>query len=72
MDVTAGRYYLLGWASSGELTLIAHASQIRCIRAPCPPDTLIEVSITAGQQRDGINLNGGYVDVPEGWPKRSG
>lgn len=72
IDVAPGRYYLLGWAGPGELTLIAHASQIRCIRAPCPPDALIEVSVAAGQQRDGIDLNGGYVEIPDGWPKRPG
>lgn len=71
IDVAPGRYYLLGWVQSGELKLIAHASQIRCIRAPCPPDELIEVSVAAGQQRDGIDLNGGYVDIPSGWPQRS-
>lgn len=72
IDVAPGRYYLLGWVQSGELTLIAHASQIRCIRAPCPPDALIEVSVAPGQQRTGIDLSGGYVDIPDGWPKRPG
>jgi hypothetical protein len=70
IEVAPGRYYLLGWAQSGELALIAHASQIRCIRAPCPPDALIEVTVAPGQQREGIDLNGGYVDIPNGWPKR--
>ena len=70
IEVTPGRYYLLGWAQSGELALIAHASQIRCIRAPCPPDELIEVTVVAGEQREGIDLNGGYPDIPDGWPKR--
>lgn len=70
--VTPGRYYLLGWAQSGELALIAHASQIRCIRAPCPPDELIEITVAAGEQREGVDLDGGYVDVPDGWPKRPG
>ncbi len=70
IEVSPGRYYLLGWANSGELTLIAHASQIRCIRAPCPPDELITVDVAAGQQRSGIDLNGAYVDVPDGWPTR--
>ncbi len=72
IEVTPGRYYLMGWAESGELALIAHASQIRCIRAPCPPDALVEVGVAAGQQRDGIDLNGSYVEIPAGWPKRSG
>ncbi|MDI1252250.1 hypothetical protein [Thermomonas sp.] len=71
VEVAPGRYYLLGWAQSGELTLIAHASQIRCIRAPCPPDELIEVTVATGQQRAGIDLNGGYADVPDGWPKQA-
>ena len=71
IDVAPGRYYLLGWVQSGELKLIAHASQIRCIRAPCPPDELIEVSVAAGQQLDGIDLGGGYADIPAGWPQRS-
>lgn len=72
IEVAPGRYYLLGWVRSGELKLIAHASQIRCIRAPCPPDELIEVAVAAGQQRDGVDLNGGYVDIPRGWPQASG
>ncbi len=72
VDVAPGRYYLLGWAAAGELTLIAHASQIRCIQAPCPPDELIEVDVVAGQNREGVDLNGSYVDIPDGWPKRSG
>ena len=72
IEVAPGRYYVLGWAGAGELTLIAHASQIRCIRPPCPPDALIEVGVTAGQQRNGVDLNGGYVEIPEGWPQRPG
>ncbi len=72
IEVAPGHYYLLGWVHSGELTLIAHASQTRCMRAPCPPDELISVAVTAGQQREGIDLNGSYVDLPAGWPKRRG
>ena len=68
--VAPGRYYLLGWVEGGELALIAHASQIRCIRAPCPPDELIEVEVAAGEHRDGIDLAGAYVEVPAGWPAR--
>lgn len=70
VEVAPGRYYLLGWARSGELALIAHASQIRCIRAPCPPDELIEVAVAAGEHREGVDLNGGYAAVPDGWPTR--
>ena len=72
IEVSPGRYYLLGWTQSGEMTLIAHASQIRCIRAPCPPDELIEVTVAASQQREGVDLNAGYADVPDGWPKQAG
>jgi hypothetical protein len=68
IGVAPGRYYLMGWVQGGELALIAHAAQIRCIRAPCPPDELIEVAVVAGEDRTGIDLSGGYVDVPEGWP----
>lgn len=68
IDVAPGRYYLLGWVQAGELKLIAHASQIRCIRAPCPPDELIVVTVAAGQHRDSVDLNGGYMDIPAGWP----
>lgn len=65
-----GHYYLMGWVQGGELALIAHASQVRCIRAPCPPDELIEVAVAAGEDKAGIDLSGGYVEVPEGWPQR--
>lgn len=68
--VAPGSYYLLGWVEGGELVLIAHASQIRCIRAPCPPDTLIEVDVAAGEDKAGIDLAGAYVEVPAGWPTR--
>ena len=68
IGVAPGRYYLMGWVQGGELALIAHAAQIRCIRAPCPPDELIEVEVAAGEDLAGIDLSGGYVDVPAGWP----
>ena len=70
LGVVPGRYYLMGWVGAGELTLIAHASQIRCIRAPCPPDELILVEVAAGEEATGIDLSGGYVDVPAGWPAK--
>ncbi len=70
IGVAPGRYVLMGWVQGGELQLIAHASQIRCIRAPCPPDELIEVEVAAGEEKAGIDLGGGYVQVPEGWPGR--
>jgi hypothetical protein len=70
IGVAPGRYSLMGWVQGGELALIAHASQVRCIRAPCPPDELIEVDVAAGEDLAGIDLSGGYVDVPAGWPTR--
>lgn len=70
IGVAPGRYHLMGWVQGGELALIAHATQVRCIRAPCPPDELIEVEVAAGEDLAGIDLAGAYVDVPEGWPRR--
>ena len=70
IEVAPGRYYLMGWVEEGELQLIAHAAQVRCIRAPCPPDELIEVEVAAGEAKSGIDLSGGYAEVPAGWPAR--
>ena len=70
IEVAPGRYFLMGWVQAGELQLIAHASQIRCIRAPCPPDELIEVEVAAGEAKTGIDLSGAYVEVPRDWPGR--
>lgn len=70
--VAPGRYYLMGWVRDGELKLLAHAEQIRCIRAPCPPDELIVVQVAAGEHKTGIRLAGGYADVPAGWPRAPG
>ena len=70
LGVAPGRYFLMGWVQGGELALIAHAAQVRCIRAPCPPDELIEVEVAAGEEKAGIDLAGGYVDIPAGWPAK--
>jgi hypothetical protein len=70
LAVAPGRYFLMGWVQDGDLALIAHAAQVRCIRAPCPPDELIEVEVGAGEAKAGIDLSGGYVDVPAGWPAK--
>lgn len=70
IGVAPGRYFLMGWVQGGELQLIAHATQIRCIRAPCPADELIEVEVAAGEDITGFDLGGGYVDVPAGWPTK--
>ena len=67
--LAAGRYHVVGWVSGGELRLVAHASTIRCIRAPCPPDELIEVDVANGAAVTGIDLNAPYTEVPAGWPQ---
>ena len=64
IEVAPGRYFLMGWVQAGELQLIAHASQIRCIRAPCPPDTLVELSLAPGEALAGIDLTAGAAEPP--------
>lgn len=59
IDVVPGRYTVAG-QTLGEPTLeFAHAERIRCIRAPCPPDTAIEVDVAAGEAKTGIDLTVG-------------
>jgi hypothetical protein len=67
--LAAGRYHVVGWVRGGELRLVAHASTIRCIRAPCPPDELIEVDVANGAAVTGIDLHAPYTEVPAGWPQ---
>lgn len=64
----AGRYHLLAWNEAGQPRLLAHAETIRCIRAPCPADTLVAVEVAPGAALGGIDLNGAYAEVPAGWP----
>ena len=66
--VAAGRYHLVGWTGGGEPRLVAHASTIRCVRAPCPPDELIAVEVPAGAHVGDIDLTAPYAEVPAGWP----
>ena len=68
--LAAGDYHLMGWVQGGDLRLLAHANAIRCIRAPCPPDTLIEVAVAAGAAVTGIDLNAAYGEIPSGWPQQ--
>lgn len=70
LEVAPGRYFLLGWAQGADPAVLAHALQVRCIRAPCPPDELIEVAVAAGEHRTGIDLAGAYARLPAGWPSR--
>ena len=66
--LAAGTYHLVGWSGGGELRLVAHASTLRCVRAPCPPDALIPVAVPAGAEVGGIDLDAPYTEVPAGWP----
>lgn len=67
--LAAGRYHVMGWVQGGALRLVAHANTIRCIRAPCPPDTLIEVDVATGAAVADIDLHAAYTDIPAGWPQ---
>ena len=67
--LAAGRYHVMGWVQGGDLRLVAHATTIRCIRAPCPPDALIEVDVGNGAAVTGIDLQAAYTEVPAGWPQ---
>lgn len=67
-NIPAGRYHLVGWVRDDRLKLVAHADIVRCVRAPCPPDQLREVSVAAGQAVTGIDLSASYTEVPKGWP----
>ena len=68
--LASGRYHVIGWVAGGELRLIAHATTIRCIRAPCPPDELIAVDVGDGAAVTGIDLQAPYTEVPAGWPRQ--
>ena len=57
--VAAGRYVIAAQALEDPAMKFAHAERIRCIRAPCPPDTAIEVEVAAGEDKAGIDLSVG-------------
>jgi hypothetical protein len=61
MQLTPGRYVVVAMAKDDPGQQFAHASRIRCIRAPCPPDALIEVELAAGETLTGIDLTAGPV-----------
>ena len=46
------------------MTSLAHAERIRCIRAPCPPDTAIVVEVGAGATTSGVDLSLGEALPP--------
>lgn len=62
--VAAGRYVIAAQALEDPAMKFAHAERIRCIRAPCPPDTAIEVEVAAGEDKAGIDLSVGEALPP--------
>lgn len=64
IKVAAGRYVVAGQALEDPGMKFAHAERIRCIRAPCPPDTAIVVEVTAGEAKSGIDLSVGEALPP--------
>ena len=62
--VAAGRYVIAAQALEDPAMKFAHAERIRCIRAPCPPDTAIEVEVAAGEDKAGIDLTAGEALPP--------
>lgn len=64
IEVLAGRYVVAGQVLDDPGIKFAHAERIRCIRAPCPPDTAIVVEVAAGEDRAGIDLSAGEALPP--------
>lgn len=64
IEVAAGRYVVAGQALDDPGMKFAHAERIRCIRAPCPPDTAIVVEVAAGEAKSGIDLSVGEALPP--------
>lgn len=62
--VAAGRYVIAAQALEDPAMKFAHAERIRCIRAPCPPDTAIAVEVAAGEDKAGIDLSVGEALPP--------
>lgn len=64
IEVPVGRYAMAGQALDDPAMKFAHAERIRCIRAPCPPDTAIVVEVGAGATTPGIDLTPGEALPP--------
>lgn len=64
IEVAAGRYVVAGQALDDPGLKFAHAERIRCIRAPCPPDTALLFAVAAGEAKDGIDLTPGEALPP--------
>lgn len=64
IEVAAGRYVVAGQAKDDPGIRFAHAERIRCIRAPCPPDTAIVVEVGAGATTSDVDLSLGEALPP--------
>ena len=64
IEVAAGRYVVAGQALEDPGMKFAHAERIRCIRAPCPPDTAMVVDVGAGATASAIDLTPGEALPP--------
>jgi len=64
IEVVAGRYVVIGQALDDPGMKFAHAERIRCIRAPCPPDTAITVEVAVGEAKAAIDLSVGEALPP--------
>lgn len=56
-----GVYQVIAQADDGMFPVGGHVHAVQCIRAPCP-EMLQEVTLAAGEHRDGIDLNGFYPE----------
>lgn len=64
LALAPGRYVVVAQAKDDPGLRFAHASRIRCIRAPCPPDALVELSLAPGEALAGIDLTAGTAEPP--------
>ena len=64
IEVAAGRYVVAGQALWDPGMKFAHAERIRCIRAPCPPDTSRVVEVAPSAMTSGIDLTPGQALPP--------
>lgn len=68
MALAPGRYVVVAQAVDDPGLRFAHASRIRCIRAPCPPDALFELALAPGEAHAGIDLTAGPAEMPADMP----
>lgn len=58
-QLPAGDYQIVAKLSEGDMRVGGHMQQVQCIRAPCPAQ-LLTVSVAAGAELTGIDLNEFY------------